>query len=44
VAVYYAVPAAWLKVAWGAGAGAATYLALTGLLRPRPRPAREPAG
>jgi cytosine permease len=44
VAVYYAVPAAWLKVAWGAGAGAATYLALTGLVRPRAsRPAREPA-
>ena len=44
VAVYYAVPAAWLKVAWGAGAGAATYLALTGVARPRaPRPAREPA-
>ena len=33
VAVYYAVPAAWVKVAWGLGAGAATYLALTGILR-----------
>ena len=44
VAVYYAVPAAWLKVAWGAGAGAGTYLALAGLVRPRAsRPAREPA-
>jgi nucleobase:cation symporter-1, NCS1 family len=42
VAVYYAVPAAWLKVAWGAGAGAGAYLALTGLVRPRAsRPARE---
>lgn len=44
VAVYYAVPGAWLKVAWGAGAGAATYLALTGPVRRRAaRPAREPA-
>ena len=44
VAVYYAVPDAWLKVAWGAGAGAATYLALTSVLRPgASRAAREPA-
>ena len=44
VAVYYAVPDAWLKVAWGVGAGAATYLALTGVLRPgTSRAAREPA-
>ena len=35
IAVYYAVPDAWLKVAWGAGAAAATYLALTSVLRPR---------
>ena len=34
IAVYYAVPDAWLKVAWGVGAGAATYLALTSVLRP----------
>ena len=44
IAVYYAVPDGWLKVAWGAGAGAATYLALTSALRPGPsRTAREPA-
>jgi nucleobase:cation symporter-1, NCS1 family len=44
VAVYYAVPAAWLKVAWGLGAGAAAYLALTGILRPgTSRDAKEPA-
>ncbi len=44
VAVYYAVPAAWLKVAWGLGAGAAAYLALTGILRPgTSRAAKEPA-
>jgi NCS1 nucleoside transporter family len=44
VAIYYAVPDAWLKVAWGLGAGAATYLALTGLLRPgASRAAKEPA-
>jgi cytosine/uracil/thiamine/allantoin permease len=44
VAVYYAVPAAWLKVAWGLGAGAATYLALTGMLRSSAsRAAKEPA-
>ena len=28
VAIYYALPHAWLKVAWGLGAGAAIYLAL----------------
>jgi cytosine/uracil/thiamine/allantoin permease len=44
VAVYYAVPDAWLKVAWGLGAGAAAYLALTGILRPgTSRAAKEPA-
>jgi NCS1 family nucleobase:cation symporter-1 len=44
IAVYYAVPEGWLKVAWGAGAGAATYLALTSVLRPgASRTAREPA-
>jgi hypothetical protein len=44
IAAYYAVPDAWLKVAWGVGAGAATYLVLTSVLRPgASRPAREPA-
>jgi NCS1 family nucleobase:cation symporter-1 len=44
VAVYYAVPDAWLKVAWGMGAGAATYLALTAVLRSRAaRAAKEAA-
>ncbi len=44
VAVYYAVPDAWLKVAWGLGAGAATYLGLTAILRPgASRAAKEPA-
>ncbi len=44
VAVYYAVPDAWLKVAWGLGAGAATYLALTAILRPGTSgAAKEPA-
>ena len=44
IAVYYAVPEGWLKVAWGVGAGAATYLALTSVLRPgASRTAREPA-
>jgi len=44
VAVYYAVPDAWLKVAWGVGAGAALYLTLTAILRPgTSRAAREPA-
>jgi cytosine permease len=44
IAVYYAVPDAWLKVAWGAGAGAAMYLALTSVLRPgAAQAAKEPA-
>jgi purine-cytosine permease-like protein len=44
IAVYYAVPNGWIKVVWGLGAGAATYLALTSVLRPgASRPAREPA-
>jgi cytosine permease len=44
VAVYYAVPDAWLKVAWGLGVGAAAYLALTGILRPgTSRAAKESA-
>jgi purine-cytosine permease-like protein len=44
IAVYYAVPDAWLKVAWGAGAAAAAYLALASVLRPgAARPAKEPA-
>jgi cytosine permease len=44
IAVYYAVPAAWVKVAWGAGAAAAAYLALASVLRPgAARPAKEPA-
>jgi len=41
VAVYYALPDAWLKAAWGAGAGAAIYLGLVALARVFvPRPAR----
>ena len=44
IAVYYAVPEAWVKVAWGAGAGAGTYLVLTSVLRlGTSRPARKPA-
>ena len=44
IAVYYAVPDAWLKVAWGAGAAAGAYLALASVLRPgAARPAKEPA-
>ena len=44
IAVYYAVPNGWIKVVWGLGAGAATYLALTSVLRPgASRPVREPA-
>jgi NCS1 nucleoside transporter family len=38
VAVYYVVPAEWVKVVWGIGVGAGTYLALTwlqGSLAPR---------
>ncbi len=42
VAVYYALPDAWLKVAWGIGAGAAIYLALVALARlVTSQPARE---
>ena len=42
VAVYYALPDAWLKVAWGVGAGAAIYLALVALARLlRPQPVRD---
>ena len=43
VAVYYALPDSWLKVAWGIGVGAAIYLALVALARliaPRTAPAR----
>jgi NCS1 nucleoside transporter family len=44
VAVYYALPHAWLKVAWGLGAGAAVYLALVAARRlAAPRAAREAA-
>jgi NCS1 nucleoside transporter family len=44
VAVYYAVPDAWLKVVWGLGAGAATYLALTAVARSQAsRAAKEAA-
>jgi cytosine permease len=43
VGVYYAVPDGWLKVAWGLGAGAATYLALAGVFRPgMSRTVKEP--
>jgi NCS1 family nucleobase:cation symporter-1 len=41
VAVYYSLPDSWLKVAWGAGSGAAIYLGLVALARVFvPRPAR----
>jgi NCS1 nucleoside transporter family len=44
VAVYYALPHAWLKVVWGVAAGAGVFLALTvGLRRAAPRPAKEAA-
>jgi NCS1 nucleoside transporter family len=33
VVVYYALPYAWLKVAWGLGVGAATYLAFVAAVR-----------
>lgn len=42
VAVYYALPDSWLKLAWGIGAGAAIYLVLAALARlfvPRTAPA-----
>jgi cytosine permease len=42
VAVYYAVPDAWLKVAWGLGAGAAFYLLLCAAAR-HPAPEASPA-
>src|SRR5438270_4936039 len=44
VAVYYALPDSWLKLAWGVGAGAAVYLTLVWLARlvaPRPAPLPE---
>jgi cytosine permease len=42
VAVYYAVPQSWLKVAWGLGVGAGVYLALVALSRePAPEPVAE---
>jgi cytosine permease len=43
VAVYYAVPDAWLKVAWGLGAGAGFYLLLCAAAR-HPAPEASPAG
>ena len=42
VAVYYAVPDAWLKVAFGLGAGAAFYLLLCAAAR-HPAPEASPA-
>jgi NCS1 family nucleobase:cation symporter-1 len=33
VAVYYAVPDAWVKVVWGVAAGAALYLLLVAVVR-----------
>lgn len=43
VAVYYALPHSWLKVAWGIGAAAAIYLALVALARLLVRgPSAEP--
>jgi nucleobase:cation symporter-1, NCS1 family len=35
VALYYALPQSWLKIAWGLGAAAIVYLALVRLLSPR---------
>ncbi len=44
VAVYYALPHTWLKVAWGIGVGAAAYLSLVALIRFRaPRAAEAPS-
>jgi NCS1 nucleoside transporter family len=44
VAVYYALPHAWVKLAWGVAASAGVYLALTvALRRVAPRPAKEAA-
>jgi NCS1 family nucleobase:cation symporter-1 len=45
VAAYYVVPAEWVKVVWGIGVGAATYLALVRLQASlAPRLARAHAG
>jgi nucleobase:cation symporter-1, NCS1 family len=45
VAAYYVVPAEWVKVVWGIGVGAATYLALAWLQASlAPRFARAHAG
>jgi NCS1 nucleoside transporter family len=46
VAVYYALPHSWLKVAWGVGAGAAIYLVLVAVVgtfsrQPSPEPIAE---
>ena len=42
VAVYYALPQSWVKVAWGIGVGAAIYLVLVALQRAiAPQPARD---
>jgi NCS1 nucleoside transporter family len=44
VAVFYALSHAWLKVAWGLGAGAGVYLALVGVIGlATTRPAKEAA-
>ena len=44
VAVFYALPHAWLKVVWGVGAGAGVYLALVGAVGlATARPAKEAA-
>jgi purine-cytosine permease-like protein len=44
VALFYALSHAWLKVAWGLGAGAGVYLALVGAVGlAATRPAKEPA-
>ena len=43
IAVYYAVPDAWVKVVWGAGSGAAGYLALTSRRAGRPSRGRRAA-
>ena len=44
VALFYALSHAWLKVAWGLGAGAGVYLALVAVVRlAAPRPAKGAA-
>jgi NCS1 family nucleobase:cation symporter-1 len=47
VALYYALPHSWLKIAWGIGAGGLVYLACVRLLAalpgPSPAPSHEPA-